>query len=110
MKKAIELLRHAIINDDSDADIKMYVFLKKGWQMKYVVDEEVRCPDCSNNFEDIRQLRKHDKKYTFTCYGCGECFKGNFKRKAITIGVVLSMYFSGSHLRIDDRFRPQYQW
>ena len=74
-KKAIELFRHTIFNDDSDADIKMYVILKKGWQMKYFLDENVTCPDCANDFEDISQLREHDKKHPFTCYGCGECFK-----------------------------------
>ena len=30
-QKTIELFKHAILNDDSDADIKIYIILKRRW-------------------------------------------------------------------------------
>ena len=43
--------------------------------MNYFLDKYVICPDCANDLEDIGLLRKLDKKYPFTCYGCGECLE-----------------------------------
>ena len=74
-QKAIEILKYALLKEDSEADIKMYTLATHDQDFEFLWDENVKCPDCKNEFAYIANIRKHYKKHNFKCHMCGNCLK-----------------------------------
>ena len=45
------------------------------WSLKSLLEENIWCPDCSDEFKDIGELKKHSNIYQFTSYSCGNGLK-----------------------------------
>ena len=75
LQKSIELFKFAMFKEDSEADIKMYVLGMQERDIEFMWEENVKCPDCHMEFENIARLGKHDMKYQFKCLMCGKCLK-----------------------------------
>ena len=74
-QKAIAIFKYACFKEDNEADIKMYILVNYDQHVEFLWDENVKCPDCNNEFEDIANIRKHFKKHNFKCHMCGKCLK-----------------------------------
>ena len=75
VKKSLELFKIDKFKEERDKDIKMYILGMHQWSLKSLLEENIWCPDCSDDFKDIGELKKHNNRYQFTCYSCGNCLK-----------------------------------
>ena len=64
-----------VCNEDSDADIKMYVVHRENWKSKTLCENLVECPECAKDFNTISELKTHNRDFNFSCHRCGKCFK-----------------------------------
>lgn len=74
-QKSIEMFRYVGFNEDSDADIKMYVVHRENWKSKTLCENLIECPECAKDFNTIAELKSHDRDFNLSCHQCGKCFK-----------------------------------
>ena len=69
----LEMFGNVGFNEDSDADIKMFVVHRENWTRKTLCENLVECPECAEDFNIIAQLETHDRY--LSCHQCGKCLK-----------------------------------
>ena len=58
VKKSIEMFENDNFIGEKDEDIKMYILGMNWWPLKSVLEENIWCPDCNDEFEHIGKLKK----------------------------------------------------